>query len=66
MFNDFNRHCERLADIFFNGRPASAFDAPPRQTVTIEELVRRRKCVVRVGKKLYRVAVTEMEITEKV
>lgn len=60
-----------LVDVFFNGRPARGYRPvrPGREgsipgQVTIEELVRRKSSVVRVGTKLYRVEVKEVEITK--
>lgn len=52
-------HFEKMADIFFNGKPAEA-----KSKVTIEELVKRGSSVVRVGKKLYRVECKEVEVTK--
>jgi hypothetical protein len=55
----FGKDFNKFADIFFNGRPAE-----PDSKVTIQELVRRGESLVRVGKKLYRVRVKEVEVTK--
>ena len=51
----------KLADVFFNGRPATP--EPEKPKVTVEELVKRGTSVVRVGGKLYRFRVKEVELT---
>ena len=51
--------CWNPLDIFFNGRSAD-----PDTKVTIQELVRRGDSLVRVGKKLYRITVKEVEISK--
>lgn len=47
----------KLADVFFNGRPAKA---APR--VSIEQLIKRGTSHVLVDGKVYRVVVTETEM----
>lgn len=49
----------KVVDVFFNRRPAE-----PDPEVTIHELVKRGTSVVRVGRKLYRVVCTEVEVTK--
>jgi len=51
---------KRILDILLD-RPAPP--APPASKVTIEEIVRRKTSIVRVGGKLYRIRATEVELT---
>lgn len=51
----------KFADVFFNGRPAES--AATVATVTIQDLVKRGKSTVRVGKKYYSIEVTEVKLT---
>ena len=53
----------KVLDVFFNGRPADEQPAP--SGVTLAEIVRRKSCVVRVGKKYYRIESTEVTLTAK-
>jgi hypothetical protein len=57
------RHIERLWGITVNGRPACATGTTNK--VTITELIRRKKCTISFGGKLYRVEVKEMEVKPK-
>ena len=59
--SDWARHVERIADIFFNGRPA----VPRDSEVTVPELVARKDSTIIFRGKLYRVSVEEMRLERK-
>lgn len=55
-----------LVDVFFNGA-GSRFkgDSKPAEAKMLAEMVRRKKSVVRVGKKYYRFTVEEVQLEVK-
>lgn len=55
----------KLADVFFNGRPADGPVEKTRGGVSIEELVKRGRSTVRVGKKYYSIEVHEVVLVTK-
>jgi len=58
--NDYWQGITKLADVFFNGRPAEK-DCK----VTLPEIIRRKTSLVRFEGKLYRVVATEVEYYSK-
>lgn len=55
-----------LADVFFNGA-GSRFkgDPKPAEAKMLAEMVKRKKSIVRVGKKYYRFTVEEVQLEVK-
>lgn len=65
IMSEWNRHAERMADIFFNGRRADQFHAkePKPGAVDWPELIRRGNSIVKFAGKRYHVIVKEVPFT---
>lgn len=60
---DFWEAAARMSEAMFGSKQAPP---PPDTKITLQELISRKTSHVRVGGRLYKVVVTEIELTKKV